>query len=91
MGYDVDSEGWAWDCYRGGHCIQGKCFCYFGLQLDCMVKNIEVAAALSLVRIGAYSKGFDDATQMREFCEPGGGADYFPMADSRPTADRLGW
>ncbi len=59
--------------------------------IEMLSNNLEVAAALTLVSRMAYGKGFSDATQLLEFCEPAGANDYFPTADSRPTAERMGW
>lgn len=53
--------------------------------------NLEAAATCAaLYRLG-YNKGFSDGTTLREFCEDYVPEPYFPSADSRPTAERLGW
>lgn len=41
-------------------------------------------------RIG-YTKGFQAGRLLAEFCEDYVPEPYFPMADTRPTAERLGW
>jgi len=52
--------------------------------------NLELAASLAAYGRAMYVKGYTDSTTLREFCEDTPAA-YFPMADSRPRAERLGW
>lgn len=56
-----------------------------------LVTNIEAAATLAaLYRLG-YTKGFNDAKLLEAFCEDYIPEPYHPMADTRPTAERLNW
>jgi len=61
-------------------------------QLRTLGANLETAASLAaLYRLG-YTKGFEAGSTLAAFCDPDDIPEpYFPMADSRPTAERLGW
>lgn len=61
------------------------------MRLSNLAQNIEAAATLAtLYRIG-YTKGFNDAKLLEAFCEDYTPEPYHPMADTRPTAERLKW
>lgn len=58
---------------------------------DRLAHNLETAASLAaLYRLG-YERGFDHGKVLKEFCEEYIPEPYFPVADTRPTADRLNW
>lgn len=63
--------------------------------INARVNNIGEAlnrvAEIHLFGLARYTKGFSDGTLLREFCEEYTPEPYFPIADSRPTADRLKW
>lgn len=61
------------------------------LDMAHLGQNMDVVAGLATVHRLAYTKGFDDATMLREFCEPAIDGTYFPIADTRPTVERLEW
>ena len=65
------------------------------IELDEYLVNLgqatDIVAGLAVVGRLKYTKGFDDATMMREFCEEPLDTTYWPLADSRPRADRLEW
>lgn len=60
-------------------------------ELDTLSANFDNVAVVNALRQAAYAKGFTDGTLLREFCEDYVPEPYFPMADTRPTAERLGW
>lgn len=61
------------------------------MLLDTLSNNLEVAGMMAAFGQARYAKGFTDGTLLREFCEDYVPEPYFPMADTRPTAERLGW
>lgn len=61
------------------------------MRCDAAYKAFEVVGALVGLKHLSYAKGFSDGTLLREFCEDYTPEAYFPMADSRPTADRRAW
>lgn len=58
---------------------------------DAASRSFELLGALVGLKAASYAKGFSDGTLLREFCEDYTPEAYFPMPDSRPTADRLPW
>lgn len=60
-------------------------------NLFCLYTCLETAAGLTAVARLSYQKGFDDGTLLRKFCDDTPLAPYFPTADTRPMAERLGW
>jgi hypothetical protein len=52
---------------------------------------LEVAGALAAFGRAQYTKGFSDSELLKAFCEDYVPEPYFPMGDTRPTAERLGW
>lgn len=66
-------------------------FVYWREGLRNLARCLDVAAGLAAVHQLAYHKGFGDGRLCRDFCEPNVCESYSPLADSRPTADRLAW
>lgn len=60
-------------------------------MLQNLGKQLDDAATLACVSKVSYAKGFSDGTLLREFCDDYSPEPYFPTADSRPRAERLGW
>ena len=60
-------------------------------QLRTLGENLETAASLAAYGRLMYTKGFDHGQTLAMFCDPDIVDSYFPMADSRPRAERLGW
>lgn len=75
--YAVDLPPYSWISWDSG--------------LENLWCNIEVVLAIEATKRVSYAKGFSDGTLLREFCDDYTPEAYFPMPDSRPTADRLGW
>lgn len=46
-------------------------------------QNLEVAAALTIVRKLGYTKGYSDYTLLQEFCAPANVLPYFPRPAMR--------
>lgn len=63
----------------------------WGIALANLSNCLDVAAGLTAVARLSYQKGFDDGTMLRKFCDDTPLAPYFPTADTRPMAERLGW
>lgn len=53
--------------------------------------NLEAAASMAALHRIGYTKGFQAGRLLAEFCEDYVPEPYFPMADTRPTAERLAW
>lgn len=64
---------------------------FWRIALDKLGDNLEVAGIMAVFGQARYAKGFTDGTLLREFCEDYVPETYFPTADSRPKAERLGW
>jgi hypothetical protein len=58
---------------------------------DTLGTNLEVVACLAAYGRNCYTKGFSDSELLKAFCEDYVPEPYFPMGDTRPTAERLGW
>lgn len=61
------------------------------VRLETLGANLEAAASLAAMYRLGYNKGYSDCELLKAFCEEPPGEPYFPMADTRPTAERLGW
>lgn len=62
-----------------------------GIRLETLGTNLELAGALAAYGRSSYAKGFTDCELLKAFCEDYVPEPYFPIADNRPTADRLKW
>ena len=61
-------------------------------RLDTLGANLESAAFMAAMHRIGYTRGFEAGRLLVEFGEPDYVPEpYFPMADTRPTAERLGW
>lgn len=59
--------------------------------LDTLGTNLESAASMAAMHRIGYTRGFEAGRTLAEFCEDYAPEPYFPMADSRPTAERIDW
>jgi hypothetical protein len=78
MSYDFPDD-LDWDAYWGRELMAAA------------AKSFEVIGYLVVLGHVRYAKGFSDGTLLREFCDDYSPEPYFPTADSRPRAERLGW
>ncbi len=65
--------------------------CELSNSIKRLGENLERVGMVATFGQARYAKGFSDGTLLREFCEDYTPEAYFPMADSRPTAERLQW
>ncbi len=64
---------------------------YWVWRLNTLGANLEAAASMAAMHRIGYTRGFQAGQLLAEFCEDYVPEPYFPTADSRPAAERLGW